>query len=272
MHPGSPEVSVVVPCYRTGESIRSSLTRIQAALEASKWGGVSWEIVVVADGDPEAYAFAREYASSQPHRIRVFGYSENRGKGFALRYGVKQSRGNVVTFIDADMQLPPEEISRMVALLELYEADIVVGSKRHPLSEVSYPWTRRVQSAVYQLVVALLFQVKVRDTQTGLKVLRREVAEKVIAHALVKRFAFDLEVLAIATHLGYRRIVEAPVRIEPAFSTTTNLKAVLHVLVDTLAIFYRLRITRYYDRDDGSGIADLIAQMPESLHEPETCG
>jgi glycosyltransferase involved in cell wall biosynthesis len=258
--PDGVQLSVIVPAYRTGPGIVESIRRLGCALDAAE---LDWEIVVVSDGDLDGY---RDAAACRTDRIRVVGYRENRGKGFALRFGVTLARGELVTFLDADMQIAPEEIGRMVALLGLYDADVVVGSKRHPMSEVQYPWTRRLQSVVYQLLVRLLFRVKVRDTQTGLKVMRRQVAADVIDRAVGKRFAFDLELLTIARHLGYTRIIEAPVTIAEAFSSTTSPRAAAAVLQDTLAIFYRLRILRYYDQPAGRGLIDLHSHTPDLLH------
>ena len=153
----------------------------------------------------------------------------------------------------------------MARLLQLYSADVVVGSKRHPLSLVHYPWPRRLQSLAYQLLVRLLFRVKVRDTQTGLKMFRREVAERVVDAALVKRFAFDLELLVLARHFGYVRIIEAPVQIDYKFQSTTSPRAVFSVLWDTAAIFYRLRIVRWYDGAEARGLSHLIEELPAAL-------
>lgn len=254
--PAGVRLSAIVPAYRTGPAIVSSLRRLVAALDET---GVDYEVVVVADGDLDTYRFASTCAST---RLRVIGYQVNRGKGFALRYGIAAATGELVTFVDADMQIAPEEIGRMVKLLELYDADIVVGSKRHPMSRVDYPPLRRVQSLGYQLLVRSLFRVNVRDTQTGLKVLRREVAADVLDVALVKRFAFDLELLAIARRFGHRRIIEAPVTIDRAFETTTDLKAVRDVLTDTAAIAYRMYIRHWYDERHGRGLAELQASCP----------
>jgi glycosyltransferase involved in cell wall biosynthesis len=242
-----PALSVVVPAYHEGDGIRSSLDRLTAALGAT---GTTWEVVVVVDGDAATTSAARKCESSQ---VRVVGYARNRGKGFALRYGLAQTLGDVVTIIDADMEIAPEEIGRMVSLLQLYQADIVIGSKRHPMSEVRYPLFRQLQSRAFQLLVRVLFRFNVSDTQTGLKVMRREVATRVVDVALVKRFAFDVELLALARHFGYRRLIEAPVRIDYAFETTTDLKAVARVLWDTAAIFYRLRVRHWYDRNAAGG-------------------
>lgn len=243
----TPALSVVVPAYREGDGIRASLGRLTAALGAT---GTTWEVVVVVDGDEATSRAARRCQSAQ---VRVVGYDRNRGKGFALRYGLAQTRGEVVTIIDADMEIAPEEIGRMVSLLQLYQADIVIGSKRHPMSEVSYPFFRRLQSRAFQALLRLLFRFNVTDTQTGLKVMRREVATRVVDVALVKRFAFDVELLALARHFGYRRLIEAPVRINYAFETTTGVTAVARVLWDTAAIFYRLRLRHWYDRNAVGG-------------------
>ena len=254
-----PILSVVVPAYRERDGIRASLERLTGALAAT---GMSWEVVVVVDGDAATMAAARLCQSDQ---IRVVGYGQNRGKGFALRFGLAQTRGNVVSIIDADMEVAPEDIGRMVTLLHLYDADMVVGSKRHPLSQVSYPRLRRIQSSTYQVLLRALFQFNVRDTQTGLKVMRREVATRVVDVALVKRFAFDVELLALARHFGFRRVMEAPVRIQYAFQTTTSPGAVVRVLWDTAAIFYRLRIRHWYDRNATHGREALGVDLPEAV-------
>lgn len=251
-----PRLSVVVPAYHNGTSIVANVGRLVDALNVT---GLAWEVIVVVDGDTETYQAAVPLRSEA---VKVVGYESNRGKGFALRWGIAAARGELVTFIDSDMEIGPEEIGRMAQLLDLYDADLVIGSKRHPLSRVHYPRLRRFQSLCYQLLVRLLFRVRVRDTQTGLKMMRREVAMRVLDVALVKRFAFDLELLAVAWHFGYRRILEAPVDIEYTFSSTTNVRAVFWVLWDTAAIFYRLHIRRWYDRAAVDGRAVLAASLP----------
>jgi len=249
----------VVPAYHEGDGIQASLERLAAALETT---GLAWEVVVVVDGDPVTLQAAQR---CQSDHIRVVGYRNNRGKGFALRYGLAQTLGDVVTMIDADMEIAPEEIGRMVSLLHLYQADIVVGSKRHPLSQVNYPRLRRMQSFAYQLLLRAFFRFNLRDTQTGLKVMRREVATRVVDVALVKHFAFDVELLALARHFGYLRVMEAPVRIDYAFQTTTSPRAAARVLWDTAAIFYRLRLRHWYDANGTGGRQALDDGVADSM-------
>lgn len=171
------------------------------------------------------------------------------GKGYAIKYGIDRASGDLITFIDADMSIDPAQIDGFIRLMDEVDADIVIGSKRHPDSNVGYPVFRRLQSFIYQKIIAVLFHFNLRDTQTGLKLFRRDVLMRVIPRALVKAYAFDLELLVVAHHLGYTNIIEAPVDIRQQFSTTTNLRAAWNVLMDTFAIFYRLRVLNFYDRD-----------------------
>jgi glycosyltransferase involved in cell wall biosynthesis len=166
-----------------------------------------------------------------------------------VRTGALAARGRFVSFVDADLDVDPADLAEYLRLAEGESLDIVIGSKRHPDSQVHYPRSRRVGSWFYQQLVRLLFQLDVRDTQVGLKLFRREVAEAVFPLLLVKQFAFDLEFLAVANALGFRRIREQPVKLDYRFTGSgVRSPAVLLALVDTAAIFYRLRILRYYQR------------------------
>jgi len=240
---GNTKLSVVVPAYREGFRIVRSLQLLKREMQQT---GAEFEIVLVCDGCRDTYEAAKPYAD---RHVTVHYYERNMGKGYALQYGADRATGELVTFIDADMNIHPREIVTFVKLMDALDADIVIGSKRHPQSKVNYPAFRRLQSLVYQLLIAGLFTINVKDTQSGLKLFRRDVLRSLLPRVLVKRYAFDLELLVVANHLGYKRIVEAPIEIQEQFATTTNLRAAFRVLVDTAAIFYRLRIIGYYDED-----------------------
>jgi glycosyltransferase involved in cell wall biosynthesis len=165
--------------------------------------------------------------------------------------------------MDADGDIDPRAIRPSLALMELYEPDIVLGSKRHPLSEVSYPTLRRLLSWTYHKLCRLLFRVNVRDTQTGLKLIRRDVLATVLPRMLEKRYAFDLELLVVARRLGFRRVLEAPVRIDYRFSSQVNMGAAFHILLDTMAIFYRRYVLNTYRWDlHPIGVEDRIPSGP----------
>src|SRR4029077_11935333 len=203
------------------------------------------EVIVVSDGNTDATV--REAKRFQSSAVKVFHYPMNVGKGFALSFGVSQSTGSLVTFIDADMELDPANIRGFIDLMRESDCDAVIGSKRHPESKLTYPKFRRFQSVVYQLFVWLLFRLDVRDTQTGLKLFRRQVLEEAVPLLAIKQFAFDLELLVVARLLGYRKFCEAPISLDYKFESTVNLNAAWRVLWDTAAIFYRLRILGYYN-------------------------
>jgi glycosyltransferase involved in cell wall biosynthesis len=240
---GQVELSVVVPAYREGRRIYDNLSRLVGELDKLS---VPYEVIVVSDGNTDSTA--SEARRLESPAVKVFEYPMNVGKGFALSLGVSQSTGPLVTFIDADMELDPANIKGFIDLMLSSECDAVIGSKRHPKSKVAYPRFRRLQSAVYQMLIRLLFNLDVRDTQTGLKLFRRQVLEEAVPLLAIKRFAFDLELLVVARFLGYRKICEAPITLDYRFESTVNLQSAWNVLWETAAIFYRLRILRYYKR------------------------
>ena len=138
------------------------------------------------------------------------------------------------------------------------------GSKRHPQSQVLYPPLRRVYSWGYQQLNRVLFHLPVRDTQTGIKVVRRDVLIEVLPRMEEKRFAFDLELFVVARQRGFRKLVEMPVSIGERFSSTISLRSVQNMLLDTFAIFYRLRILRSYDREDWAVSHESEFDLPVS--------
>ncbi len=164
-----------------------------------------------------------------------------------------KSKGDIAGFIDAGLDINPNAISMLLEHFEWYDADIIVGSKRHPVSKVKYPWQRKIVSFLSQLFIRTLFGFKVRDTQTGVKFFKKSVLDKVMPRLLVKRWAFDIEMLAVSNYLGFTRIYEAPIELKLEFgglSTLTSgafLRVLWGTFVDTLAIFYRLRIVKFYD-------------------------
>jgi glycosyltransferase involved in cell wall biosynthesis len=239
---GALKLSVIVPAYQEGAFIYDNLQRLLRELDQL---GDDYEVIVVSDGSRDQTVSEVDRLSSQ--RVKLIAHSVNRGKGFALTSGAAAAHGDLIAFIDADMELDPSDIRSFVAAMREGDYEIVVGSKRHPRSHVSYPAIRRLQSVVYQLLIRVLFNLGVSDTQTGLKLFRREVLDDIVPLLVVKRFAFDLELLAVAHHFGYGKIAEAPISLHYKFHSTTNLRAVYRVLYDTAAIFYRLRILRYYD-------------------------
>ena len=161
---------------------------------------------------------------------------------------MKQSKGELVSFIDAGRDISPKGMMMLMAHMDWYNADIVIGSKRHPVSRVNYPLMRKILSTGYHLGVKILFNIPVTDTQSGIKIFKRSVVKKILPRLLVKRYAMDIEMLAVAKRLGFDRIYEAPIEVEFDNATSQiDWKTVFHMAWDTMAVFYRLRIRRFYD-------------------------
>ncbi len=241
-------VSIIVPAYKQERTIKQDLENILNTLLQTRW---EFEIIVVVDGFlDKTYDIAR---SLENKKLKVYGYETNKGKGYAIRYGMARASGDYISFIDAGMDINPNGISMLLEHMEWYGADIIVGSKKHPVSKVNYPLIRKVYSWGYHTLVRFLFGLKLSDTQTGLKVFKRDVLIKVLPRLLIKEFAFDIELLAVASHLGFNSIYEAPVNLTMDFSRSTFSpfflldKHVRNMLVDTAAVFYRLKILKYYD-------------------------
>lgn len=238
-----PEVSVIVPAYREGPRIYGNLKHLLRELDST---GLDYEVIVVSDGNTDDTVSEAQRVGSP--RVRVLAYPANEGKGFALMHGAAEASGELIAFIDADMELDPDGVGRLVGIQREGGWDVVVGSKRHPESVVAYPFLRRAQSWTYQQLIRVLFRLDVKDTQTGLKVFRGDLLRQVVPLLAVKRFAFDLELLVVARKLGYTKIVEAPIKLDYRFETTTSPTAAYRALWDTAAIFYRLHFLHHYDR------------------------
>jgi glycosyltransferase involved in cell wall biosynthesis len=235
------KISIIIPAYNEGRYIYNNLqefVRIFSKL------GIDFEIIVVDDGSTDNTL--QEANKLDDNRLKVVSYNKNQGKGYALKYGIKHATGRYITFIDADMDLPPEQLTVFMEKMKETGADIVIGSKRHPGSKLQYPFHRKFLSYCYQALIALLFKLDVTDTQTGLKLIKKEAIGNIIPKVTIKKYAFDLEFLVIGNRLGYA-IVEAPIVIDFRFKSSVNAWAILQIFFDTLLVFYRGYILKAYD-------------------------
>ena len=245
-------LSVVLPVYNLGSSIAENLESVAACLDG---GGFRYELVPVDDGSADESAEAiRAYAESFTSRhaaraaCRPVLIAKNAGKGNALKAGFRASTGGYVLLLDGDLDIAPRMLPKFFDSMAKHGSDIVVGSKRHPESSVQYPWHRRLASAIYFGLVRLVVGLPVTDTQTGMKLFRRQVLGDALDRMLVKTYAFDLELLSIAYGRG-AKVSEAPVEIRfgEKFGALKP-RTVREMMHDTLAIFYRLRILNYYSK------------------------
>jgi glycosyltransferase involved in cell wall biosynthesis len=233
------KLSVIVPVYKAGRFICRNLEGIKESIGEYFPNN---EIIAVIDGEVDnSLSEAKKVRG-----IKVVGFKNNNGKGAALKCGFRHSTGDYVTFIDCDMDLHPRQLKNFIPYLAT--ADLVIGSKRHPFSKLKYPFRRRILSRGFQIYSWLVLQVNLRDTQSGLKLIKREVLEVIMPLILVKRYAFDLELCFLAQKHGFR-MVEAPIRIGHQFNgSTVSFKSIMGMFLDVLAIRYRYTILKYYQK------------------------
>ena len=237
------ELSVILPIYNLADSVGGNLEKVETVLKRT---GLEYELVPVDDGSSDGTAAAlRVWAEAAANRRPVI-LERNVGKGGALKAGFRASCGRLVLLLDGDLDILPGYLPGFLKVMEEKKADIVIGSKRHPESRVRYPWHRRLASFVYFSLVRAFIGMPITDTQTGMKLFRREVLGEALDRMLVKAYAFDLELLAIAYGRG-AKIAEAPVAIKfgDKFGCL-RAATVRQMSIDSLAVFYRLRLLNYY--------------------------
>jgi glycosyltransferase involved in cell wall biosynthesis len=234
------ELSFVIPAYNEEESIETALGTLDEVVKDRR---LPYEIVVVDDGSRDkTLSRAIKYASRNGH-VKVLSYTQNEGKGYAVRTGFMQSKGDVVVFADSDMDIDLSTVSKYVDALE--HGDIVVATKWHPDSRVDMPLIRRILSHGFNVLVRILTGANLKDTQVGLKVMKKSAFANIFPRLCVKRYAFDVELLAVANLYGLR-IVQLPtqLRIRGSF----RLKEIFKMFQDLLGIAYRLRVLHWYKR------------------------
>jgi len=242
------KISIIMPAFNESGHIGVS---IEETARTFNEFGCDWELIVMDDGSTDdTFEKALALVPKYLHRLIVKKNPFNLGKGRALKKAFRYITGEYVVFLDADMDLHPILVQTLFDIMRLDNADIVIGSKLHPNSIVHYPLQRKVISFVYYLLVRTFFNLPCHDTQTGLKLFKAEVLRAVFPRILVKKFAFDLEVLANAHRLGYR-ITEAPIVINPQRRYgRIGPRAIATTFWDTVTIFYRMYVLKYYERID----------------------
>jgi len=251
------DVSLVVPFFNPGPVVRDTVERAAKALEAA---GISFEVIAVSDGSTDGSPAA--LTGLLPEVLEVVELPENRGKGCAVRTGFARARGALIGFLDADGDIPPEQLTGIVRVAAGGGADIVYGSKRHRGSDVEVPFARRSFTRMYSAFIRVMFHLPVLDTQTGVKILRAEVVDAVLPVMVEDRFAFDLELFVLAHDLGHESFVAVPVRVEKAYRSTVSLKAGANLVLDSCRIYWRLRGRRAGRRARATGVSTPAREVP----------
>lgn len=235
-----PKLSIIMPMY----NVRDIKSNVREAIKELDKLNIPYELILSNDGSTNScFEEAKQIKDSH---LKVVGYEKNQGKGNAIKYGFQFAKGDYVAFVDSGRDINPKQIGNFIRILEEKNADVVIGSKRHPESKVHYPLARRIMSRTYQILNYLLFNLNLTDTQVGIKLFKHSVLDVIMPKIAIKRFAFDLELLVLARKYNFN-IVEAPVTIRYQFESTVNPKSVFWILWDTAAIFYRDKLLHYYN-------------------------
>lgn len=231
----APALSVIVPVYNEATRLGVKLGEMLAYLNRLDR---SFELLVVDDGSTDRTAEVVTEAFAGESRARLIAYQPNRGKGYAVRAGILESRGERVLFMDADLSTPLDELPRALELLA-EGADVVIGSRALPDSHIAVrpPLYRRLATAIFDLVKHLLVGLwDIADTQCGFKAYRGEVARRLYKQAQINRFMFDVEILYMARKAGLK-IVELPVRwADVAGSKVRFLEGLVNTVRDLMRI------------------------------------
>ncbi len=226
----SRSISIVIPAYNEEKRLQGTLAAIGQYLENSSWK--SAEILVVNDGSSDATAAVARAAGA-----RVLENPGNRGKGYAVRHGMLEAKGDWALLTDADLSAPIDELDRLWHAVERENAQAAIGSRalNRALIGVHQPAFRELMGRFFNVMMRLITGLPFHDTQCGFKLFQREAAREIFRRQKLEGFGFDVEVLYIAQHLGYRTL-EIPVRWNDVAGTKVSLTRGVVAFLDPIKV------------------------------------
>ena len=232
---GAPRLTIVIPSYNEELRLPGSLEKIAAYIREKE---PNTEVIVVDDGSTDRTAWVAECWRDRIPQLRVVSNGVNRGKGFSVRHGLLEARGDSALFTDADLSSPIEEGEKLLAALATN--DVAIGSRAvdRSLIEVHESLFREFAGIVFNRIVRIILRLPFVDTQCGFKAFQRERCRIIFEQQTIERFGFDPELLYLARHHGLS-IIEVPVRW--AHSPTTK----VNMLRDSVQMFLDVFIIRW---------------------------
>ncbi|MEI8344979.1 MAG: dolichyl-phosphate beta-glucosyltransferase [Candidatus Omnitrophota bacterium] len=204
------DLSVVMPVYNEEKTVEESIRRIEAFMRLR---GKPWELIIVNDGstDQTETIVKTQCGSRENGSVILHSYSQNKGKGYAVRRGMLAAQGRYVLLTDADLSTPIKEVDKLLLRLES-GFDVAIGSRAHkePDCDVRQTLKRRISGRVFNFFVQRLVLKGIRDSQCGFKAFTRKAARDLFELQSLDGFSFDVEILYLARIKGYR-IAEVPV-------------------------------------------------------------
>jgi len=236
------QLSIIVPSFNEEVRLPASLSLITAYVSSTKR---STEVLVVDDGSNDRTAeVAASFADRIPN-LRVLSNGENRGKGYSVRHGMQEARGEYVLFTDADLSAPIEEADKLLSALRQY--DVAIGSRalNRDLIDVHESLFREFAGIIFNRIVRIVLWLPFVDTQCGFKAFRRESCRIIFEQQRIERFGFDPELLYLARHHGLKA-TEIPVRWSHSPATKINMmRDSIQMFVDVFTIRWNSVLGRY---------------------------
>jgi len=242
MSSGALELSIVIPSFNEEKRLPATLERIASYIQAS---GRNTEVIVVDDGSADKTAEVAKNYAGRIENLRVVSNGTNRGKGYSVRHGASEARGDIVLFTDADLSAPIEEADKLLA--KMGEYDVAIGSRavNRALIEVHESRFREFAGIVFNKLVRTILRLPFVDTQCGFKAFRREKCKILFAQQTIERFGFDPELLYLARHHGLKTI-EVAVRWAHSPATKINMwRDSLQMFLDVVVIRWNALRGRY---------------------------
>jgi len=223
-------ISIVIPAYNEEKRLPATLDKIREYLQASRWDFA--EIVVVDDGSRDGTVRVARQAG-----VRVIGNPGNRGKGYAVKHGMLEARGEHVLYTDADLSSPIGELEKLWDAAARAGAQVAIGSRAvdRSLVGVHQPRARELVGRLFNLVMRMVTGLPFRDTQCGFKLFEARAAREIFPRQRLDGFGFDVEVLFIARRLGYRAL-EVPVRWDNVLGTKVSMWRGMMAFLDPVAV------------------------------------
>jgi glycosyltransferase involved in cell wall biosynthesis len=228
-------LSIVIPAYNEEKRLPSTMDAVFAFLAARDY--VFTEMIVVDDGSrDDTAAVVEKYARAHP-AVRLLRNPGNRGKGYAVRHGMLEAKGDWILYSDADLSSPIEEVDKLFASAREKNAAVAIGSRalQRQLVTVHQAFPRELSGRVFNLAMRLVTGLPFRDTQCGFKLYRADAARAIFQRQILDGFSFDVEDLVIAKQLDIPT-VEVPVRWANVEGTKVSLAAGVKSFSDLLTI------------------------------------
>ena len=228
-------LSIIIPAFNEESRLPGTIEALKRYSGAHSFSFI--EIVVVDDGSRDGTAALVERAAAAWPVLRLLKNPGNRGKGYSVRHGMLDAKGDWVLFSDADLSTPIEEVEKLLAAVERERADAAIGSRAldRSLVTVHQSAMREFSGRFFNLVMRLVARLPFRDTQCGFKLFRREAAQQVFSRVRIDGFGFDVEALFIARKRGIKSL-EVPVRWANVEGTKVSLANGLNAFADLVRI------------------------------------